>query len=196
MSTIWEAIQQCTLLDWVAFSTGILQVVLAARNHVANFYAAIISVSIYAYQSIHVGLFAEASLNIFYFIMAIWGIIIWGKTFENKPIAKSNKRDIIISAGICMTTFLLCYALITNYTTSNVPLADSIVAALAYAGTYLMSKRKVENWLVLNLSNAIAIPLQWQKGMPLYAILTAILFVIAIFGYVKWRKWVLESIDS
>ena len=53
---------------------------------------------------------------------------------------------------------------------------------------WLLTRRKLENWLLLNLSNLVAIPLQFYKGIPLYALLTAVLFIVAIFGYLHWKK--------
>jgi nicotinamide mononucleotide transporter len=62
------------------------------------------------------------------------------------------------------------------------------VAAFAWSGSYLLAKRRLENWLVLNISNLLAIPLQYQKGYVLTSLLTMILFIIAIIGFVKWKK--------
>jgi nicotinamide mononucleotide transporter len=49
-------------------------------------------------------------------------------------------------------------------------------------------KRKIENWLVLNISNLIAIPLQYSKGLELTSLLTVVYFIMGIAGYWKWRK--------
>jgi len=53
---------------------------------------------------------------------------------------------------------------------------------------WLMARRKIENWVLLNISNIIAIPLLIHKGLYLYAVLTAFLFIVAISGYLEWRK--------
>jgi nicotinamide mononucleotide transporter len=55
---------------------------------------------------------------------------------------------------------------------------------------WLLAKRKVENWLLLNISNAVAIPLLFYKDLPLYAALTIFLFIVAVQGYFKWKKLV------
>ncbi|HQW47475.1 MAG TPA: nicotinamide mononucleotide transporter, partial [Chitinophagaceae bacterium] len=54
--------------------------------------------------------------------------------------------------------------------------------------TWLMIQRKLEHWLVLNLSNTFAIPLLIYKELELTALLTLIYFVIAILGYYKWKQ--------
>jgi nicotinamide mononucleotide transporter len=58
---------------------------------------------------------------------------------------------------------------------------------------WLLAKRKVENWVLLNISNAFAVPLLFYKGLPLYALLTLFLFTVAVQGYVKWSRLVKEE---
>jgi nicotinamide mononucleotide transporter len=52
----------------------------------------------------------------------------------------------------------------------------------------LLLKRKLENWILLNISNLIAIPLQFYKGLELTSLLTFIYVVIAVLGYKEWKK--------
>jgi len=70
---------------------------------------------------------------------------------------------------------------------------DAWVSATAWAGMWLLAKRKIENWILLNVSNAFAIPLLLYKQLPLFAALTLFLFIVAIFGYYQWRKLVREE---
>jgi nicotinamide mononucleotide transporter len=53
---------------------------------------------------------------------------------------------------------------------------------------WLLAKRKIENWILLNISNLFAFPLLVYKQLPLFAALTLFLFVVAVFGYFEWRK--------
>ena len=61
------------------------------------------------------------------------------------------------------------------------------MTSTAWAGMWLLAKRKIENWILLNTSNLFAIPLLIHKDLYLFAALTTFLFVVAIFGYWKWR---------
>jgi len=79
------------------------------------------------------------------------------------------------------------FALIT-FTPSTVPAWDAWESSTAWAGTWLLARRRVENWILLNASNAFAIPLLFYKELPLFAMLTIFLFVIACIGYFDWIK--------
>ncbi|MCH5682920.1 nicotinamide mononucleotide transporter [Niabella sp. W65] len=67
------------------------------------------------------------------------------------------------------------------------------MSATAWAGMWLLAKRKIENWILLNISNAFAIPLLFYKGLPLYALLTLFLFIIAVLGYIDWNKTIKKN---
>lgn len=68
-----------------------------------------------------------------------------------------------------------------------------MVVAFAWAGMWLMAKRKIENWIYLNISNFISIPLLIYKELYIYAGLTAFLFVVAFSGYIKWKKIIAQK---
>src|SRR5690606_13348394 len=174
----------------IAVIFSVLGVLLAYRNNVLLYPAGLISTGIYTLlmASPKVGLYAEASLNLYYFVMSIYGWIIWGRipkngTRKELPISKAQGKDWSIVFAICGLGFLLLWWVLSSFTPSTVPLADAFVSATAWAGMWLLAKRKVENWILLNISNAAAIPLLVYKQMPLTALLTVFLFIVAVFGF-------------
>jgi nicotinamide mononucleotide transporter len=194
MESYWlqllQNLKESTWLEYVAVISALAQVILAAKNKIENFYFGIISVAIYVYLYIIGKLYADASLNVYYFIISIYGLYAWRKTSEHAEISisASVRKDWIIAGSIAIISFCLSYGVLVNFTDSAVPLQDSAVAAFAWAGTWLLTKRKIESWWWLNISNAIAVPLYLQKGYVLTSLLTVLLFIIAIFGFYKWRK--------
>lgn len=127
--------------------------------------------------------------------MSIYGWFYWkfGKQKESAPISYSNRTDHLKAAGLVILTFLLLSYWLAYYTISDVPLWDSIVSAFAWAGMWLMAKRKMENWIYLNISNIISIPLLFYKGLFIYTGLTIFLFIVGTSGYFKWRKIVRDE---
>jgi nicotinamide mononucleotide transporter len=172
---------------------GVLEVLLAYRNNVLLYPAGIVSTGIYTWLFLRpeTGLYADAALNIYYFGMSIYGWYLWRKRSKNHielAISSCSFRDWKIAAGIFGAAFILLFFVLRYATDSTVPFEDALVSALAWTGMWLLAKRKIENWIVLNLSNAVAIPLLLYKKMPLTALLTVFLFMVATFGYFKWRR--------
>ena len=178
-----------SMLEWIAFVFALGQVILALFNTRLNFVAGIISVTLYTCLFYKAELFAESILNAYYLGISIWGILYWKSGMnQERKISQANNKDWLTTGIIVVIAWCCIYFVLVKFTSSTVPLQDALVASIAWAGTWLLLKRKVENWIVLNISNCIAIPLQYYKGLELTALLTIIYVVVAVFGFFTWRK--------
>ncbi len=185
-----DILQQTTWQEWLGVLFSVFQVLLAKKNNSNNYLFGIAGISLTLYVMIQSKLYAEFTLNLYYLVMSIYGWLYWkfGKQRSETTISETTNNEKLITAGIVIGTFSLFYFFLTNFTDSDVPILDSLVSAFAWAGMWLMARRKIENWILLNISNIIAIPLLIHKGLYLYAVLTAFLFIVAISGYLEWRK--------
>lgn len=182
---------QTTILEVIAVCFSIASVLLANKNSVYLYPTGIISTGLYIYIMTSVGLYAETLLNGYYLVMSIYGWVRWAKNKEDMnatAISYNDRKDWIISLLIVMLGFAVLYGTLSKFTDSTVPVADAVVSAFAWAGMWLLAKHKIENWVFLNVSNIIAIPLLLYKGLPLTALLTVVLFTVAVFGYFRWKK--------
>ncbi len=191
LQQILNEIKATQALEWMGALFGVISVLFAQRNHILLYPSGLISTGIYAYllSRREAGLYAEAILNVYYFIMTLYGWWHWSKHqgVAEVGITINTKKDWIITTTIVMSLWILFYFLLLQ-TPSTVPVWDSFVSASACAGMWLLARRKVENWLLLNLSNLISIPLFAYKGFYVTMLLTVFLFIVAIFGYFHWRK--------
>jgi nicotinamide mononucleotide transporter len=185
-----EILLKTTWPEWFGVFFSIFQVLLARKNNSNNYLFGIAGISLTLYVMMQSKLYAEFTLNLYYLVMSIYGWLYWkfGKQQSETKISETTNQEKLITAGIVVGTFSLFYIFLTHFTDSDVPVLDSLVSAFAWAGMWLMARRKIENWILLNVSNIIAIPLLIHKELYLYAGLTAFLFVVAISGYIEWRK--------
>lgn len=185
-----EILQQTTWQEWLGVCFSVVQVLLARKNNSNNYLFGIAGILLSLYVMFFAKLYAEFTLNLYYLVMSIYGWLYWkfGKRKTETAISETTNQEKLITAGIVVGTFSLFWYFLTQFTDSDVPILDSLVSAFAWAGMWLMARRKIENWVLLNMSNMIAIPLLIHKGLYLYAILTAFLFIVAISGYIEWRK--------
>jgi len=201
-------LRQTSLLEYLGVGFGVVQVLLAKSNKLLLYPFGIASVLITLYVLYDAGLYAEVLLNLYYLLMSIYGWWHWNtggsggysgagrngvdshKTLKPQTVlvSYSSRREWGITFGIVLLGVPLLYWALISFTDSSVPVWDSLVTATAWAGMWLLARRKIENWLLLNISNALAIPLLAYKGLPLYSLLTLFLFIVAIFGYFEWRK--------
>jgi len=190
LEKIAEAFQQVSLLEGFSVLCGIVQVLLSKNNKVSNYFFGILGVLSGMYVYFASRLYAEMALNLYYLVMSIYGWWYWTRRTAESPvtITASDRKDWIAVATIVLGGFWLLFLLLAHATDSDVPMWDAAVSCTAWAGMWLLAKRKIENWILLNTSNLIAIPLLFYKELYLFALLTVFLFVVAIFGYAEWRK--------
>jgi len=192
---LWQQIKETDVLQWLAVILGVIEVFLAKSNKIWLYPIGILSTVLSIYILFDVGLYAECLLYCYYIAMSIYGWWYWVKK-KDKPAVKisyCNRRDWLIVLVITTISFSLLSLLLKYYTPSTVPVWDAWVSATAWAGMWLLSRRKIENWILLNISNLFAIPLLVHKQLPLFATLTLILFIVAVFGYSEWRKNILNE---
>lgn len=184
-----QQIKATSISEWLAVGFGVLQVWFAKSNKPINYLFGIIGILISIYTLFFAKLYGEIVLNLYYLVMSIYGWLYWQTTSRSQTeISFSSRKDWIIVIGICVIGFIVFYFGLIHATDSDVPLWDALVSCTAWAGMWLLAKRKMENWILLNISNLMAIPLLYHKGLLLFSAMTLFLFVMAFFGYMNWNR--------
>ncbi|WP_343523237.1 nicotinamide riboside transporter PnuC [Pedobacter sp.] len=190
-----EQIVHTSFIEWLAVGFGVAEVLLAKKNSIWLYPTGIISILLSMFLLLNVKLYAETLLSIYYLIMSVYGWIIWKKRKQEaeSQVSWSNNNELTIAVLISVIGFGVLFLVLRHFTDSDVPLFDAFVSATAWAGMWLLAKRKIENWIFLNISNIVAIPLLFHKKLPLMACLTTFLFTVAIFGFFDWKKIINKS---
>lgn len=185
-----EQIQNTSLLEWTAVAFGVSEVLLARKNSIWLYPTGIISILCGSILLLESKLYAETLLHGYYLVMSIYGWANWKNRSRSgaSRITKSDSKDQTITFGIAVFGWGFLYFMLTRFTDSDVPVIDAFVSSTAWAGMWLLAKRKLENWIWLNTSNLVAIPLLYSKQLYMFSLLTLFLFVVAIFGYLDWKK--------
>ncbi len=191
LDVFYKNVLNTTWLEAIAVFFGLLSVWYAKKANILVYPTGIISVLIYVYICLFAGLYADMGINGFYFIMSVYGWYKWTRK-DNRdkviPITKNNTGQHIISIlGTVVFFFILRYVL-TNFTDSTVPNWDSATTAIFIVGMWLMALKKIENWIFWIIGDLISIPLYFHKGLLLTSFQFTVFLVIAISGYLEWRK--------
>ncbi|WP_316782670.1 nicotinamide riboside transporter PnuC [Pedobacter frigiditerrae] len=188
---LYDQILATSFLEWFAVGFGVTEVLLAKRNNILLYPAGIIGILLSLYLKIEARLYAESLLSMYYLVMSFYGWMIWTKRKDKNeilPVSWMNKQEFKIAFAIAIGGYFVLYFVLINFTNSDVPILDAFVSSTAWAGMWLLARRKIENWIFFNVSNIVAIPLLWHKGLELFSLLTLFLFIVAIFGFLDWRK--------
>lgn len=181
------------VLELVAGAFTIASVVYSKKNNVLVFPTGMICTAIFVYLLLKWGLLGDMIINGYYFIMSIYGWHLWTRKKDGKtviPISKTTKKQHLISLGIFIITFVFVFTVYAAFDKFNHWSAylDTITTALFFVAMWLMAKRKIENWIYWIIGDIITVPLYFYKGLTFSSILYFVLTIIAIYGYLAWKK--------
>lgn len=195
-SEIVKAAASMSVLEILGVFFGVLSVWFSKKENILVYPTGIISIVIYIYLCYSVGLYADTGIQVFYFVMSIYGWYNW-TSFNDEGILDNADQALKISkntysqnlgyAGIVGVLWLGLYFLLSNYTDSTVPYIDSFTTAICLVGMWLMTLKKIENWVMWIIADLICIPLYWYKGLPLSSLQFVFFTALAISGYMEWR---------
>ena len=179
--------------DWYEFAgfvTGIIGVYLVAIEHIVNWPIGLINVSIYGYVFYASRLYADMSLQVFFFALGVMGWYAWLRGGENQTelkissITRVQWLQVIISWAIGTCVY---YPIIHHFNGAQ-PFVDSSLTVASIIAQLLLNFKRLENWIIWITVDVLYIPLYISRGLYSTAILYAIFLGIAIHGLLSWRK--------
>jgi nicotinamide mononucleotide transporter len=198
-----QGILDTGMVECIAVIAGIASVWFSRKAHILVYPIGLINTLLYIYLSFKGSLYGEASVNIYYSVMSIYGWIQWRKkdlqTNDLKlQIQFSNRKEWIEQ----LLFFSCCYAFIfsaltwlkQSFAPAAIPWADGFASASAFTGMWLMTRKKVESWIWWTATNIASIPLYFMKGYVFTSVQFMVLLVLSIAGLISWRKKVMYEL--
>lgn len=187
--------QQTKWPEWISTIAQVASVWYAKKNNVLVYPTGIIGVLLASYVyffMVDPPLYADASLNIYYFAMSVYGWYNWVQKKDDAhytyPISWCSRKELGVGIGLFIFFWIVIYIVLSKFTDSNTPFLDSLVSSSAITSMWWMAKRKIENWLAWIFSNIIAIPLNFYKGLMLFTLMYVLFLALAWAGYKEWKK--------
>ena len=152
----------------------------------------------------------------------MWSKVIDSSKNEHISISRNNKIDKLKSIGIFIFTSIFVITVYRHYnvmpnnlnfsesvryaiqkiTSGNLkefrqatPYLDTFTTGAAFVAMWLMANKKIENWVFWIAVNIVSVPLYFVKGYGFTGIQYFIFLILAILGYIEWRKR-LKVIDN
>lgn len=156
----------------------------------------LLNTTIYIWLSFKYHLLGEATVNLYYSIVSIYGWYLWTKKDpQHQAIVqiqfstpKEWKWQVLFFSFFYITIFWALHYLKREFFSGAIPWADALASASAFTGMWLMAKKKVESWYWWMLTNICSIPLYFVKGLVFSSIYYIVLLLMAVSGWQEWRK--------
>ena len=201
LSTLYQqfltGLQQTGFLEFLAVMAGIGSVWFSRKEHILVYPVGLVNTLIYIYLSIKGHLFGEASVNVYYSIMSVYGWYLWTRKDLLKKenllrISMSSRKEWLQQLAFFAVFYAVIFVSLTwlkqAFAPEAIPWADAFASATAYTGMWLMARKKVESWIWWIATNLASIPLYFIKGYVFTSVQFVVLLVLAIMGLISWRN--------
>ena len=142
------------------------------------------------------GLYADCGMEFYYLAMTVYGYWKWihGSTEKKILQIRHFPRKLMLPwLVIIAAVWGIIYWLLVTFTNSNVPLADSFTTALSIVGIWALAHKYLEQWFIWIAVDVVTCILYFYKDIPFKACLYALYVIIAVFGYLKWKRMMTET---
>lgn len=189
-------IQQTTPIEFVAVISGITSVWFSRKENIWVYPTGLIGTILYVYISFKGSLLGEASVNLYYTIMSIYGWILWAKRNQQQEhivnITWSNKKEWMYELLFCASFYIVIFYALSylkkDFAPGAIPWADAFASSTAFTGMWLMARKKVESWYWWIATNIASIPLYFIKHYVFTSVYYLILLIMAVWGLVEWQR--------
>jgi len=176
-----------SIIESLAVFFSLIYVILAAKENIWCWGAALISVSLYVYICYTAKLYPETGLQIFYLIMAVIGYLTWNKKSKEEIKEWSEFKHLIIIVLGALFSFIMGFYFFT-YTESAMPIIDSITTVFSVIATYMVVKKVLRNWLYWIVIDLLSVYMYFHRDLHLTSLLFVAYATIAVFGYISWSN--------
>jgi nicotinamide mononucleotide transporter len=186
------------VLEFLAFVFGIASVYYAKKENILVYPVGLVATAITVYLMYQAKYFGDMTMNFYYSIMSIYGWYKWAKN-KNEPdleITRTTKREKIIGVGLFVLTMCITYVVYVffDYTLEIPNYIDIFTSGLFFTAMWYMALKKIENWTLWIIGDCIVVPLFAYRGLGMLSLQYLIFTIIAIFGYLEWKRTLQQKI--
>jgi nicotinamide mononucleotide transporter len=186
------------VLEFLAFVFGIMSVFYTKKENILVYPSGLISTVITVYLLYQAKYYGDMTMNFYYSIMSIYGWYKW-QTRNNEPeleITRTTKREKIIGFVLFVLTMCITYFVYVffDYKLEIPNYIDIFTSGLFFTAMWYMALKKIENWTLWIIGDCIVVPLFAYRGLGMLSLQYLIFTIIAIFGYLEWKKTLQQKI--
>lgn len=179
-----------TLIEWLAVFCGLANVVLIIRRSLWNYPFGFAMVSLYAWVFYENKLYSDALLQIYFFVIQIFGLIWWLNARDAAGVIQVRNLPLIHMVLWSVVGIVFTGALgfiMSSQTDAALPFWDAAIAVLSIIAQTLLAQRYVQSWPVWMVVDMLAIGVFFAKDLIPTACLYVIFLALAAKGWLTWR---------
>tara|TARA_B100000989_G_scaffold214257_1_gene162906 strand:- start:509 stop:1138 length:630 start_codon:yes stop_codon:yes gene_type:complete len=180
-------------LESFAVIMNIISVVYAKRNNILVYPTGLLGTGIFVYILLNFSLLGDTIINAYFFSMSIYGWYFWSRKKDEviiNQVSTINQNEIKYLFILAISSLIFIYFVYDYFDKWNnwTAYVDNITTAIFFVAMWLMARRKVESWIFWIIGDLITVPLYFYKGLTISSIQYIIFLILAVLGYISWKK--------
>ena len=171
---------------------GLAYIFFSIKQHILTWPTGLLTSALYVVVFFNARLYADMGLQVYYVVISIYGWYFWltgKKQNETKVAVKTTRKVLWLKlAVVSIALYALLLFILSSYTNSDVPHMDSVTTALSIVATWMLARKYIEHWLLWIFIDAFSAGLYVYKGLWATVILFIVYTVMALLGYIEWKK--------
>ena len=171
---------------------GFANIVLLIRRSIWNFPVAMAMVTCVGFVLFEAKLYAEAGLQGFFFVVNAYGWWLWSRARAPEgsavPVSWLQWPARIAWLTVTAVVSLSLGFVLHRFTDAALPFADSAVAGASIAAQFLLSFRRIENWVLWIVIDVVSVALYVIRDLPLLAGLYVAFGLLSALGLREWMR--------
>ncbi len=178
-------------VEAVAAALGLLYVLLVIGQRRACWLAAFASTALYLYVFYGARLYMQAALQAYYLGVAVYGWRAWrgGADERALPVTHASWRAQALALVAVAVASGATASLLADESASAQPLLDSLTTWASVYTTWLVARKKIENWPWWLAVDTLIVVLCWRQQLFASMILYVLYLGLVVVG---WRRWHLD----
>jgi nicotinamide mononucleotide transporter len=130
-------------------------------------------------------------LQVVFLVLSIYGWHQWlhgGAQRTRLHVSRATLRTWLACAVIGVAGWLIIARLTSMLPGVSLPYLDSALASLSLIAQWMQSRKILENWVLWIIVDVVYVPMYLYKDLIPTAGLYAVFLVLAVMGYVQWRR--------
>ncbi|RZJ12446.1 MAG: nicotinamide riboside transporter PnuC [Rubrivivax sp.] len=179
-------------LELIAFVLAVWMVICNMRVNLMAWPLAFVSSLMYFGLFWDGKLYGEASLQLVFAVLALWGLWQWrfGRTHEGEAlrVRRLGLRGLTTPVLLTLAAWPLLGLFLDHFTDSPLPYWDAFPTVASLLGQWLLARKYEENWPTWIVVNTVSVVLFGIKGYWLTVLLYAGFIPMSVIGWRAWRR--------
>jgi len=178
------------VIEIIAVISGLLYVIFTIREKILLWLFGIISSALFIQVFYSSGIYAYAVLYIYYVVIGFYGWYNWSKKTGDGTV-RIRKTPLKLLVGYIVLTVLIAvpvYFALDRFTDSDMAVTDALLTSGGVIATWMLTQKFIEQWLFWIVIDLVSFGVMIYKGLYPSSLLFLVYGLLAIKGYVEWRK--------